>query len=207
MIVGTAALLIIDMQHDFLDADGAVPCVGGWQIVPGIQQLATAARRAGVPVIYTQEMHRPTRIDFGRELDGTEGLHCVEGTHGVQIVPDLMPQDGDTLVRKRRYSAFLGTDLPYILNGFGVHPGDTLIITGVATDVCVHYTAADAHQYDYRVRVVTECVAGTSLEAHTAALAAVNYLQADSLVSHGAMLEAFANYARPQLIARAVSDR
>src|SRR5262245_38684266 len=207
MIVGTAALLIIDMQHDFLDADGAVPCVGGWQIVPGIQQLATAARHAGVPVIYTQEMHRPTRIDFGRELDGTEGLHCVEGTHGVQIVPDLMPQDGDTLVRKRRYSAFLGTDLPYILNGFGVHPGDTLIITGVATDVCVHYTAADAHQYDYRVRVVTECVAGTSLEAHTAALAAINYLQADSLLSRGAMVEALANYPRPQLAARAVSGR
>jgi len=207
MIVGMAALLIIDMQHDFLDPDGAVPCVGGWQIVPGIQQLATAARQAGVPVIYTQEMHRPTRIDFGRELDGTEGLHCVEGTHGVQIVRELMPQEGDTLVRKRRYSAFLGTDLPYILNGFGVHPGDTMIITGVATDVCVHYTAADAHQYDYRVRVVTDCVAGTSLEAHTAALAAINYLQADSLVGRGAMLEALANYPRPQLAARAVSDR
>ena len=207
MIVGMAALLIIDMQHDFLDPDGAVPCVGGWQIVPGIQQLATAARQAGVPVIYTQEMHRPTRIDFGRELDGTEGLHCVEGTHGVQIVRELMPQEGDTLVRKRRYSAFLGTDLPYILNGFGVHPGDTMIITGVATDVCVHYTAADAHQNDYRVRVVTDCVAGTSLEAHTAALAAINYLQADSLVGRGAMLEAFANYPRPQLAARAVSDR
>src|SRR5262245_18946838 len=104
-LVGSAALLIIDMQHDFLDAAGAVPCVNGRQIIPSIQQLARAARHAGVPVIYTQEIHRSSRIDFGRELDGTEGLHCVEESHGVQIVPELTLQAGDTLVRKRRYSA------------------------------------------------------------------------------------------------------
>ena len=206
-LVGPAALLIIDMQHDFLDETGAVPCVNGRQIIPGIQQLVDAARHAGVPVIYTQEMHRPSRIDFGRELDGTEGLHCVEETHGVRIVPELTPQAGDTLVPKRRYSAFLGTDLPFVLNGVGVGPGDTLIVTGVATDVCVHYTSADAHQYDYRVRVVTDCVAGTSPEAHTAALAAIQYLQVDSLVSLQEMLAALATYTSPHLAARAVSGR
>jgi len=206
-LVGPAALLIIDMQHDFLDETGAVPCVNGRQIIPGIQQLSDAARDAGVPVIYTQEMHRFSRIDFGRELSGAEGLHCVEETHGVQIVPELRPQAGDTLVRKRRYSAFLGTDLPFVLSGVGVGSGDTLIIAGVATDVCVHYTSADAHQYDYHVRVVTDCVAGTSHEAHTAALAAIQYLQADSLVSLDAMLAALATYTWPHLAARAVSDR
>jgi nicotinamidase-related amidase len=205
-IVGTAVLLIIDMQHDFLDADAPVLCADGWQIVPGIQQLATAARQAGVPIIYTQEVHRATRIDFGRELDGAEGLHCVDGSRGVRIVDELAPQAGDSLVRKPRYSAFIGTDLPYVLNGVGVRPGDTLIITGVATDVCVHYTAADAHQHDYRVRVVADCVAGTSPEAHAAALQAIEYLQADSLTDRERMLAALATYDVPQLAARAAGE-
>jgi len=196
-IVGTAALLIIDMQHEFLDEDGAVPCVNGRQIIPGVDQLAAAARQAGIPVIYTQETHRPNRIDFGRELDGSEGLHCVDGTHGVQIVPELAPQAGDILIRKPRYSAFIGTDLVFVLNGIDVRAGDTLIVAGVATDVCIHYTSADAHQYDYRVRVVTDCVAGTSPEAHTAALTAINYLQADSLTTLDEILESIASYAAP----------
>ena len=197
-IIGNAALLIIDMQHDFLDEGAPIPCVDGPRIIPGIRQLAAAARRANIPVIYTQEVHRSSRIDFGRELDGAEDLHCIDGSHGVQIVPDLQPQPGDILVRKPRYSAFLGTDLPFVLNGVGVRAGDTLILTGVATDVCVHYTAADAHQYDYRVRIVTDCVAGTSPEAHAASLRAIEYLQAHSLTTLERMLAALERMRAPQ---------
>jgi len=195
-IVGTAALLIIDMQNDFLDDDAPVLCADGKQIIPGIRRLAAAAREAGVPVIYTQETHRSNRIDFGRELDGSEGLHCVDGTRGVQIVPELAPEAGDILIRKPRYSAFIGTDLLFVLNGINVRAGDTLIVTGVATDVCIHYTSADAHQYDYRVRVVTDCVAGTSPEAHAASLTAINYLQADSLTNLEEVLAALGSYSR-----------
>lgn len=194
LLVGRAALLIIDMQHDFIDLGAPVFCVGGQQIVPALQRLATAARKAKVPVIFTQEVHRPSKIDFGRELDGAEELHCVDGTHGVQIIPELTPIEGDILVRKPRYSAFLGTDLPYILNGVGVRPGDTLIITGVATDVCIHYTCADAHQRDYRIRVPVDCVAGTSPEAHTASLEAIKYLQAYSLTKLEEVFTALASY-------------
>lgn len=194
LIVGNAALLIIDMQHDFLEADAPVWCPTGRQIIPALQRLATAARQAGLPVIYTQEVHRPSKIDFGRELDGEEGLHCVDGTHGVQIVAELAPSLGDVLVRKPRYSAFLGTDLPYVLNGVGVYPGDTLIITGVATDVCIHYTCADAHQHDYRMRVPVDCVAGTGAEAHAASLRAIKYLQANSLTNLEEVLAALAAY-------------
>jgi nicotinamidase-related amidase len=115
----------------------------------------------------------------------------------VQIVPELAPQAGDILIRKPRYSAFIGTDLLYVLNGINVRAGDTLIIAGVATDVCIHYTSADAHQHDYRVRVVTDCVAGTSPEAHAASLAAISYLQANSLTSLDEMLADIASYAAP----------
>ncbi len=195
LIVGNAALLIIDMQHDFLEANAPVLCPTGYQIIPALQRLAATARQVGVPVVYTQEVHRPTKIDFGRELDGEESLHCVDGTPGVQIVPELTPSQGDILVRKPRYSAFLGTDLPYVLNGIGVRPGDTMIVTGVATDVCIHYTCADAHQRDYRIRVPVDCVAGTSSEAHAASLRAIKYLQADSLTNLQEMLAALAAYA------------
>lgn len=190
LLVGHVALLIIDMQHDFLDDGAPVFCARGRQIIPTIQRLATVARQADVAVIYTQEVHRPMKVDFGRELDGSEGLHCVDGTPGAQIVPDLAPGETDLIVRKPRYSAFLGTDLPYVLNGVGVRPGDTLIVTGVATDVCIHYTCADAHQLDYRVRVPVDGVAGTSPEAHEASLRAIEYLQAYSLTNSEELLTA-----------------
>jgi nicotinamidase-related amidase len=191
LIVGNAALLIVDMQHDFLDDGAPIYCADGRHIIPAIQRLANAARQANVPVIFTQEVHRPSQIDFGRELDGSEGIHCVVDTPGVEIVPELAPLPGDHLVRKPRYSAFLGTDLPFVLNGIGVRPGDTLIVAGVVTDVCIHYTCADAHQYDYRVRVPIDCVAGTSQAAHEAALTAIEYLQAHCLTRSDDVLAAF----------------
>ncbi len=194
LIVGNAALLIIDMQHDFLDVNAPVFCPNGRYMIPALNRLAVAARKAGVPVIYTQEMHRPIKVDFGRELDGAEGVHCVDGTHGVQIVPEMTPNEGDYLISKPRYSAFIGTNLPYVLESAGVRPGDTLIITGVATNVCIHYTSADAHQYDYRVRVPIDCVAGTSPEAHAASLKAIKYLQVNSLTTLEGMLAALSIY-------------
>ena len=81
---------------------------------------------------------------------------------------------GDYLIQKRRYSAFYGTDLEILLRGLKV---DTLILTGGLTDVCVHYTFVDAHQGDYFCRVIEDCVAGSSIEAHDAALRAMEYLQ------------------------------
>ncbi len=195
LIVGNAALLIVDMQHDFIDAGAPVFCPNGRHIIPAIQSLAAAARQIGLPVVYTQEVHRPLKVDFGRELDGSEGVHCVDGTHGVKIVPEMTPLESDHLVSKPRYSAFIGTNLSYVLNGAGVRPGDTLIITGVATNVCIHYTCADAHQHDYRVLVPVDCVAGTNFEAHVASLKAIKYLQAHSLTTLEEILAAFSTYA------------
>ncbi|MBZ5782378.1 cysteine hydrolase family protein, partial [Klebsiella aerogenes] len=77
---------------------------------------------------------------------------------GVEIIADLSPQVGDQVLIKRRYSAFFATDLDLLLRGMGV---DTVVLTGVATDVCVRATAQDAMQLDYRVIVPRECVAGT----------------------------------------------
>ena len=195
MIHGKAALLVIDVQHEFIDEDGAVSCVGGIEMLPRVKTLIETCRAADIPVVYTQEVHRPSRIDMGRELDGNEPDHCLVGSHGVEIMAEIAPQPDDLVVTKPRYDAFLGTDLEYVLNGLGVLPNDTLILCGDATNVCVHYTGAGAHQRDYRIKVVEDCCAGSTLEAHEAAHAQLDYLQNGARMSLHEVLAEIAEYA------------
>lgn len=196
MIKGKAALLVIDVQHDFIDEGAPVFCVGGKDMLPRIKTLIEECKAAGIPVVYTQEVHRPSRIDMGRELDGDEPDHCLIGSPGVEIVAEVAPEPEDVVVTKARYNAFLGTDLEFVLNGYGVRAHDTLIICGDATNVCVHYTAAEAHQRDFRLKVVRDCCAGSSWEAHDAALAQIEYLQHGSVVTLDEITEQIAEYAR-----------
>jgi len=171
--LGRAAIVVIDMQHDFVDKGAPIECVDGRTCIAPINSLIAQARVASRPIIFTQEAHRASGIDFGRELDYDEPAHCYEGSLGVEIIPQLDRRQSDYLIVKRRYSAFFATDLDILLRGLGV---DTLILTGVATDVCVRATAQDAQQHDYHVVVPQECVAGTSIPAHAAALANIGYI-------------------------------
>ena len=84
------------------------------------------------------------------------------------------------MISKRRYSAFFSTDLEILLKGLRV---DTLYLIGGLTDVCIHYTAVDAHQHDYHFRVVTDACSSSSTKAHTYALSATQYLQRNSLIT------------------------
>jgi nicotinamidase-related amidase len=164
-----AALIVIDVQHAFVaDPDWLAR-------IARIETLAADWRSAGQPVLFTQEVHRRGGIDFGRELDGSESEHCLEDDPATALA--LQPQPGDDVIVKRRYSCFVGTDLEILLRGLGVQ---TLVLAGALTDVCVHYTYADAHQRDFHARVLTDCVAGSTPEAHLAALDAMRYLQRDA---------------------------
>ncbi len=172
-----AALLVVDIQQ----GGAAPPTESGIEVMAGYadmaataERLVDAARRAGIPVIFVQELHRPNGVDFGRELDGAEGVHCVEGRPGTDLWPTLRPGAGDYYVPKRRYSAFFGTDMDILLKGLGA---DTLVLIGSLTDVCVHYTFVDAHQRDFFVLVVEDCVIGSTVARHEASLDAMEYLQ------------------------------
>jgi biuret amidohydrolase len=193
MIVGKAALIMVDWQR------GGAYMPGEENGVPHmddstdrrkrVRPLVDAARAAGVPVIYIQEVHRPDMIDFGRELDGDEDVHCIEGLKSTEIAAEEVDfRPGDYFVPKRRYSAFYATDLEILLKGLKVQ---TLILTGGLTDVCVHYTFVDAHQGDYYCRVVEDCVGGSSRAAHDASLNAMEYLQAGARRTSDEILAAF----------------
>ena len=180
IIEGKAALIVIDIQAGSFSVgpseDRSIPVMPNYA---KRMQLARAAidkaRDCHLPVIFIQEVHRPNLIDFGRELDGAETVHCIEGDPNTEIAVEEMGfLPNDYLIKKRRYSAFFGTDLEILLRGLKV---DTLLLCGGLTDVCVHYTFVDAHQSDYFCRVIEDCVAGSSKPAHDASLNAMEYLQ------------------------------
>lgn len=195
LIVGNPVLVVVDIQEGgAMSAEEAgIPVMPGHaERVQKAGALLAAARAAGIPVVFFQEVHRPSGVDFGRELDGTEGVHCVEGQPGTDLEPSLRPiLDGpnhEFHIVKRRYSGFIGTEFDIVLRGLRA---STLILVGGLTDVCVHYTFADAHQRDYYVRVVTDCVGGSSQYRHDAALDAMEYLQTGALRTTDEILAAF----------------
>lgn len=176
-IGGRWALVIVDMQM----AGYASRPEAGLAQMPGfadrVDRLAAVlgyCRRVGVPVVHLQEVHRRSLVDFGRELDGAEGVHFLEGDPLTEIVPELAPVGDEPHIIKRRYSGFFGTDLDVVLRGLGV---GTVVLAGELTDVCVHYTFADAHQRDYFVKVIEDCCGGSDEASHEAALRAMAYLQ------------------------------
>ena len=180
------ALLIIDFQADVFNG-GALELVGTQEVLPKAKQVLATAREIGLPIIHTQEVHRKEMVDFGRELDGTEPVHCLETWAGTDYHADLYPRDGEYAIAKRRYSCFFGTDLEILLRGLKV---DTLVVMGTMTNVCVHYTIAEAHQRDYHFYVIEDCCAGSDWDAHFAALKAMQYLQRDSLISSQVFIDA-----------------
>jgi nicotinamidase-related amidase len=177
LLTDRTALLVVDIQQGGTApaAESGIAVMDGYAaMAEAAERIVAAARAAAVPVIFLQELHRPSGVDFGRELDGAEGIHCVEGAPGTQLWPTLRPQAGDYYVPKRRYSAFFGTDLDILLKGLGT---DTLVMIGSLTDVCVHYSFVDAHQRDFYARVIEDCVIGSTVERHLASLDAMEYLQ------------------------------
>jgi nicotinamidase-related amidase len=178
LLAGRPALLVIDMQRDFLDG-GRNAYVQAPGIIERVAGLAEIARRAEAPVIFTQELHRASGLDIGRFMDhdragwieqsagARQRPPCIEGTRGAEFVDGLTPGAEDFVVAKRRQSAFIYTELDLLLAELGVR---TLFLTGVCSNVCVLWTTGDAFQRGFHTRVIEDCVGGTSEELHHAAL-------------------------------------
>jgi nicotinamidase-related amidase len=178
--------LVVDVQGGAqagVDDSPGIPTMGDGgrhARLERIRGLVAYAREHGVPVVFVMEVHKPSLVDIGRELDGAEGPHCIEGDPTTELALGLDPRPDEFVIRKRRYSAFFATELDLVLRSHGTR---TVILVGGLTDVCIHYTAVDAHQHDYVVRVASDAVGGSSLDAHDAALRAIEYLQRDALAT------------------------
>ena len=161
------ALLVVDVQNDFVDPAGSLAVAGGVEIVPVVNDLVTAARGGGSPVVYTQDWHPPVTPHFASS-GGIWPDHCVQGTWGAELHPDLLV--GGPIVRKGAegedgYSGFRGRDPvtgeegPTALEGILRDAGARrVVIAGLATDYCVLETARHAVELGFEAEVVRAAV-------------------------------------------------
>ncbi|HTQ36190.1 MAG TPA: isochorismatase family cysteine hydrolase [Steroidobacteraceae bacterium] len=181
------ALVIIDMQRDFVEPGGFGAMLGNdvsqlrAAIAPTARLLA-AARAAGMLVIHTREGHRPDLTDLppakkarGKSATrigdcGPMGRILVRGEPGHDIVPELYPIDGEAVLDKPGKGAFWATDLDLLLRNRGI---TQLLVCGVTTEVCVNTTVREANDRGYECLVVEDCCASYFPEFHRAALAMV----------------------------------
>ncbi|HYM90569.1 MAG TPA: isochorismatase family cysteine hydrolase [bacterium] len=167
------ALIVVDMQNDFVDPRGSL-CVGTARAtVPAIARLCTFARAHGLTVVYTQDWHRPDDPEFA-----LWGAHAVAGTWGAEIVPDLAPRPEDLVVRKLRYDAFYGTSLDHELRQRRIA---AVIVTGTVSNICVLHTAGSAALRWLQVIVPVDAVSALTEFDQQAALRQIAFLYRGTL--------------------------
>ncbi len=153
------ALLVIDMLNDFLDPAGSLYCGDkAREIIPRVQGLIEEHRGAGSVIIFAADHHAPDDKEF--ELFPK---HCVAGTWGAEVIPELEVRPEDIVIAKTRYSAFYGTDLDKVLAGKQM---EEVHLCGVCTSICVMDTASDLRNRDYPTVVHQRAVADFDPEAH-----------------------------------------
>jgi nicotinamidase-related amidase len=154
------AMIVVDMQNDFVAAGAAMETPAARAVVPKLAEALKICREAGIKVIYTAHVHRRDGSDMGLFDDMHPPIAnrdaLVDGTPGINIYPELAPAAGEHVIKKHRYSGFFGTDLDIILREWGV---DTVIISGTTTENCCHATARDAMFRNYRVVFLSDATA------------------------------------------------
>ena len=172
LVSGKTALIVIDMQRDFLLPGGFGESLGNdvdqlLKVVPPLAALIAAARSSGIMVVHTREGHEPDLTDCppaklnrgapSKRIGdpGKYGRILIRGEYGHDIVDELAPVDGEIVIDKPGKGAFYATGLQDILVDAGV---TQLLITGVTTEVCVHTTTREANDRGYECLVVSDCV-------------------------------------------------
>jgi nicotinamidase-related amidase len=168
----STALLLIDMQRDFLEPGGFGETLGNdisllRRTIEPCQNILKAARNVGLSIIHTREGHRPDLTDAPPSKlargnletrigdDGPMGRILIRGEIGHDIIPELTPNLNEPIIDKPGKGAFYETDLHLILQNQGIK---TLIVCGVTTEVCVHTTVREANDRGYECLILEDCV-------------------------------------------------
>lgn len=168
------ALIVVDVQNDFADSKGSLYVRDGEAVVPIVNEEIDAARRSGALVVYTQDWHPESTPHFEKD-GGIWPVHCVQGTWGAELHPDLNVvgevvrkgaggEDGYSgfTVREPRSGAEQGTGLEELLRRRAI---ERIVVAGLATDYCVKETAVDGAQKGFDTTVLTSAIRAVDLRA------------------------------------------
>ncbi len=186
----STALLVVDMQNDFCAQGGYLQRERGYDVgfapalAERIQGLIDAARKVRMPVVWVRSVYDFKYLNAPYRLKRGEEGCCLEGTWGVEFF-HLQPEPDELVVVKHHYSAFFETDLHARLQSLGV---ETLVATGVATNVCVDSTLREGFFHGYHIVVPEDCVNSNSKAGHEGTLATVRnnigiVCQSDAIIS------------------------
>jgi ureidoacrylate peracid hydrolase len=170
-----AALVVVDVQNDFVSREGSAGRRGedvsaALSMIPNLTGLIDRARKVGLTVIYIKTTHSewtdtPSWIYRSSQKSGLNT--CREGTWGAEFYQGIEPLASERVVIKHRYSAFINTDLNTVLKARNIQ---SVLVCGVATNVCVETTARDAYMYDYYVTMIEDCSAAYEAKLHMGTL-------------------------------------
>lgn len=193
--IARAALVIVDMQNDFLHPDGSfahiaqehpeasidMPFLVG--TIPHAKRLVAAFRAVGRPIVYVVHVLKPDYSDaawpfwrLGMAPATGNRTHCVEGTWGAEVIDELKPCEGEQVVVKKGFGGFANTALDTILRNMGV---TTCVVAGVTTCVCVSNTVRGGVEHNYRMILVSDAVAEVSRDTHDSELKTMSRIFAD----------------------------
>ena len=157
------ALLIVDVLNDLEFPGGEMVLPWAQRMVERLAPLLEKARKAGIPIVYANDNFGQWRSNFADVYrEATR-----EGARGREIAKALKPAESDLFILKPKHSAFFATSLVPLLEHLGT---EKLILAGLATNICVFFTAHDAHMHEYDITVLSDCCAAESDEDHDIAL-------------------------------------
>jgi nicotinamidase-related amidase len=189
VLLDSPALIVTDMQKDFLLPSGLLKVWGGPAIIPNVQKLLAAFHAAGRPVFFSRHIYENPELDGGATARwwkaDRHSMLLREGTWHSQLHESFKPERGDRIISKRRYSAFFGTDLELLLRTAGAKD---VVITGVCTNICCEATAHDAFFRDFGVYFTVDATGATDEAAHLATLRNIS-ISYGRLVSAGQVIE------------------